>query len=135
MRNGIPVVAARMWAGSRGNRLDDKTLAGTIELLTNRAPGQNLDRRLPSEKGDGKAGDTLLTWSCKEGTKTLGHGSKGMNYTLILDTTGPFKLISNDTSLSLDEGGNLVFNSDNWVYPLRSVTEGDGFDPGHPGRI
>ncbi|EGC44231.1 glycoside hydrolase [Histoplasma capsulatum var. duboisii H88] len=135
MRNGIPVVAARMWAGSRGNRLDAETLSATIELLTNRAPGQNLDRRLPSEKGDKKAGDTLLEWSREKGSKKLGQGSKGMNYTLILDITGPFKLTSNDTSLSLDDGGNLVFNSDNWAYPLRSVAEGDGYDPGHPGRI
>ncbi|EGE80806.1 hypothetical protein RJZ56_001737 [Blastomyces dermatitidis] len=135
MRDGIPVVGARMWAGARGNRLDTKSLPASMELLTNRAPGQNLDRRLPSEKGDEEPGETLLTWSSDKGSKDLGQGSKGMNYTLILDVTGPFKLSSDDTSLSLDDAGNLLFNSDNWVYPLRSVGEDDGYDPGHPGRI
>ncbi|EEH50649.1 uncharacterized protein PADG_06728 [Paracoccidioides brasiliensis Pb18] len=136
MRDGIPVVAARAWAGSRGERLDSGSLSGTIELLTNRAPGQNLDRRILSlEKGGIKAPDPLIKWSRETGAKTLGYGSKGMDYTLILDTTGPFKLISNDTTLSLSQGGSLVFTSDNCEYPLRSVSEHDGFDPGHPGRI
>ncbi|KAK2792888.1 hypothetical protein FQN52_002566 [Onygenales sp. PD_12] len=134
IRNGIPVVAARAWAGSRGERLDVPTLDGTIDLLTSRAPAQNLDRQI-FEKGDEKSPEPLISWSQQNGTSTLGHGSKGMNYILILDITGPFTLISNDTTLSLSESGSLVFTSDNWEYPLRSVSENDGFDPGHPGRI
>ena len=135
MRNGIPVVAARAWAGSRGEQLDVATLPGSIELLTNGAPAQNLDRRIDPEEADKEISNPLISWNSQSGNKTLGYGSKGMNYTLILDTTGPFTLISNDTTLSLSKSGSLIFTSDNWEYPLRSVSENDGFDPGHPGRI
>lgn len=135
MRNGIPVVASRAWAGARGEELDVDTLSETVELLTNYAPAQNLDRRIYNEGADGSVPDPLISWNSQTGNKTLGYGSKGMDYTLTLDTTGPFTLISNDTTLSLSESGSLVFTSDNWEYPLLAVSEKDGFDPGHPGRI
>ncbi|KAK2752708.1 hypothetical protein FQN54_008086 [Arachnomyces sp. PD_36] len=136
IRNGLPIVAARSWSGSVGEELDTATLPETIEVLTNGAPGQNLDRRLLSIEGtNGEIPSPLVSWSSETGDKKLGYGSKGMNHTLILETTGPFTLISNDTTLSLSENGSLVYSSDNWEYPLRSVDEDDGFDPGHPGRI
>lgn len=127
IRNGIPVVASRAWSGDRGPRLNEQ-LTESIEILTANAVGQNLDRRLSN-----------LTWTNpKPHAKReihLGHGSKGMDYTLRLNVTGPFTLSSDDASLSLSEQGQLVFVSDGHSYPLRSVAETDGFDPVKPGRI
>jgi hexosaminidase len=60
-----------------------------------------------------------------------------MNYTLTLKATGPFTLSSSDNTLSLTEAGELIFNEDGYIYPLRSVTAEDALelDSGHPGRI
>ncbi|PGH28277.1 hypothetical protein AJ80_00168 [Polytolypa hystricis UAMH7299] len=144
MRDGISVVAAQAWAGARGSRkLEPQLLQDTLTLLTSHAPGQNIDRRLLTIERNNETDPTnpLLTWKRNSSTSSsaqpliLGHGSKGMNYTLSLNVSGPFTLSSNDTTLSLCPGGHLTFTSDNWVYPLRSVVESDGFDPGHPGRI
>jgi hexosaminidase len=63
-----------------------------------------------------------------------------------LNVSTPFTLSGPDTTLSLgpslsDNTTNstslsLVFTTaDNFPYPLRSVSVGDGHDPGHPGRI
>ncbi|KAL1956394.1 hypothetical protein VTO42DRAFT_7377 [Malbranchea cinnamomea] len=138
IREGIPVLAARAWSGTKGERLEEHTLTDSIKRLTDRAPGQNLDRRLPAEL-DGSAGEgPLLTWERQEsdGERVkLGYGGKGLNHELILEVTGPFKLSSNDSTLALTEDGSLIYSSDNWPYPLRHVDENDGFDPGHPGRI
>ncbi|KAK8049497.1 beta-N-acetylhexosaminidase- variant 1 [Apiospora phragmitis] len=112
MRRGIPLVAARAWSGARGTQLDVGTVDDSIDFLSAQAPGQNL--RSPV---------------------TLGHGSKGMNYTLTLSVAGPFVLSSGDVTLQLSESGSLAFVSDGWTYPLRAVHEQDGFDAGHPGRI
>ncbi|KAL4925946.1 uncharacterized protein BDV17DRAFT_293927 [Aspergillus undulatus] len=62
---------------------------------------------------------------------------QGDNYTLTLKATGPFTLSSSDNTLSLTEAGELIFNEDGYIYPLRSVTAEDALelDPGHPGRI
>ncbi|KAK7908099.1 beta-N-acetylhexosaminidase- variant 2 [Apiospora marii] len=137
MRRGIPLVAARAWSGARGPQLDVSSLGASIDLLSAQAPGQNLDRRSDftswtikdPQTGGGRSPDSVVT---------LGHGSKGMNYTLTLSATGPFVLSSADTTLQLSsasDGGLLTFVSDGWTYPLRAVHEQDGFDPGHPGRI
>ncbi|KAK8082021.1 beta-N-acetylhexosaminidase- variant 1 [Apiospora saccharicola] len=139
MRRGIPLVAARAWSGARGPQLDVSTLEASVDLLSAQAPGQNLDR--PS---------AFTSWTNTKDRQTsgseslddpsvvtaLGHGSKGPNYTLTLSATGPFVLSSADVTLQLsDDDNSLTFIADGWTYPLRSVHEQDGFEPGHPGRI
>lgn len=126
IRNGIPVVASRAWSGSRGPRLHEATLDTSIRHLTDKAPGQNLDRRW-------SGGQIQLPNS--EFQDPMGHGSKGLNYTLDLHVDGAFSLHSNDTTLSLSEHGRLSFAADGWEWPLRSVAQSDGFDPEEPGRI
>ncbi|RAL14393.1 beta-N-acetylhexosaminidase [Aspergillus homomorphus CBS 101889] len=137
LRDGIPTAASRVWAGNRGQELNLSTLSESMQLLTANAVAQNLDRRLPGE-ADLMGGD-LVNWDATEGNHTtkavLGYGSKGMNYTLDLSVTGPFTLSSEDATLKLDSGGSLTFVSDGWEYPLRSVSEFDGFDPAYLGRI
>ncbi|KAM5353545.1 hypothetical protein ACJ41O_000195 [Fusarium nematophilum] len=136
MRRGIALVGARAWSGSRGPNLTETTTDSSIDFFSPRAPAQNLDRVLPPSKGN----SPLVSWA-RSGTGSdevkLGRGSKGMNYTLTLSMSGPFKLSGPDNSLSLDEDGSLVFVSDGWEYPLREVSREDALelDPGHPGRI
>ncbi|KAJ5314888.1 hypothetical protein N7476_005195 [Penicillium atrosanguineum] len=138
IRNGIPVVGSRAWSGSRGPRLSISTLDDSIARLTTHAIGQNLNRRL-SHVSEHPT-DPAFSWSkphadpYQEGY-LIGLGSKGMNYTLRLDATGPFTIESTDATLSLSEDGQLIFVADGWPYPLRSVAETDGFDPAEPGRI
>lgn len=137
IRNGIPLVASRAWTGSRGPRLDERTLDSSLEILTNKAVAQNLDRRLPQEN---HSPGTILTWTRPKTPQPpreyeLGHGSKGMNYTLNLTVTGPFSLESGDDALTMSKDGRLIFISDGWPYPLRSVAEEDGHDPVEPGLI
>lgn len=50
-----------------------------------------------------------------------------MSYTLQLKVTGPFSLSPDDATLELLEHGQS--------YPLRSITENDGFDPDETGQI
>ncbi|KAJ5474232.1 hypothetical protein N7475_003798 [Penicillium sp. IBT 31633x] len=138
IRDGIPVVASRAWSGGRGPRLDEETLTKSIARLASQTIGQNLDRLLPGEASP-RSGP-LLSWKLPtmqppQGGQHLGHGSKGMNYTLQLDVTGPFSLNSSDATLTLSSTGELTFISDGWSYPLRSVAESDGFDQDQPGRI
>ncbi|CAL5872812.1 uncharacterized protein PFLUO_LOCUS7081 [Penicillium psychrofluorescens] len=138
IRNGIPVVASRSWTGSRGPRLDETSLDESIALLTSNAVGQNLDRRLPRDLE--RPSGSLLSWNrpqrdSEDRELWLGDGSKGMNYTLRLNVTGPFSLCSSDSELTLTHHNQLIFTSDGWPYPLRSVSETDGFDPAEPGRI
>lgn len=138
IREGIPVLGSRSWSGTHGEELDDASLIDSIKLLTGRAPGQNLDRRLPAEANGKKPDGPLLAWERKgtDGNRVdLGNGSKGLDHELVLEVTGPFNLSSNDTTLTLTEDGNLTYSSDNWPFPLRQVDEHDGFNPGHPGRI
>lgn len=122
IRNGIPVVASRAWSGTRGPRLHEPTLEKSIERLTSNAVAHNLDREVLLPPGGNL-------------THRLEYGSKGMNYTLHLNATGPFSLHSKDVILSLSAEGQLSFSADGWSYPLRSVSEADGFDPEEPGRI
>ncbi|KAJ5498764.1 Beta-hexosaminidase subunit alpha/beta [Penicillium expansum] len=119
IRDGIPVVASRAWCGARGPRLHEQTLAESIVELSSQAVGQNLDRRLPGEESHGLG--PLLSWTrpttnSNQDEYNLGYGSKGMDYTLRLDVTGPFSLQSSDATLTLS-------------------SDADGFDQDQPGRI
>jgi hexosaminidase len=141
MRRGIAPVGARAWSGSRGSEVNPQTLASSIDFFSPLAPAQNLDRVIVPEAGNGES-DVLFSWTrpaCSPANNhtTLGMGSKGMNYTLTLKATGPFTLSSADNTLFLTETGELIFNEDGYIYPLRSVTAEDALelDPGHPGRI
>ncbi|KAJ5156907.1 uncharacterized protein N7482_008007 [Penicillium canariense] len=137
IRNGIPVVASRSWSGSRGPRLREEGLEEAIEILISNVVGENLERQLLQT---GKSRTPLVSWRKPHSDQpqqqfALGYGSKGMNYTLQLNVAGPFSLESHDARLSLSEDGQLTFTADGWPYPLRSIAEGDGFDPDAPGRI
>lgn len=136
IRNGIPTVGARSWSGNRGPILEQSSLSSSMDILTSNAVGQNLDRQLSASKNDT---GSLLTWTASSSNPAnrthFGHGSKGMNYTLDLNVTGPFTLSSSDAALNLSPKGSLTFISDGWPYPLRSIDEKDGFDEGYPGRI
>ncbi|KAF2278770.1 glycoside hydrolase [Westerdykella ornata] len=145
MRQGIPVAAARAWSGARGVQIDASLLDASLELLTSRAPGQNLDRRLPHAQTDPQTGP-LISWARpapNSVTTNLGLGSYGPPYTLTLRISSPFTLKGPDTSLSLSTIATnttttttlLFTTNDNFPYPLRSLSESDGQDPGHPGRI
>jgi hexosaminidase len=135
MRKGIPIVEAKAWSGSRGQAIISETSDALIEFLSAMSPGQILDRKLP---GEDNASSSLYSWARSASDSdlvTLGQGSKGINYSLSLCVTGPFVLSGSDTTLSLSANGSLVFTADGWDYPLHSTAEGDGFDPGIPGRI
>ncbi|KAF2865483.1 putative beta-N-hexosaminidase [Massariosphaeria phaeospora] len=145
MRDGIPVVAARGWSGARGLNISAADLPATISFLTPKAPGQNLDRKLPDSQNP-TLSSPLISVSRQlsdPSNLTLGQGSYGPPYTLTLTATSPFTLTGPDTSLSVENATSnstttqtLVFKTaDNWPYPLRSTAETDGHDPGHPGRI
>lgn len=136
MRRGIALVGARSWSGRRGQALVESDVSPSIDFFSPLVPGQNLDRVLSSHNSS----QQVVSWtrsSKDDETVSLGHGSKGMNYTLTLSVTGPFILSGPDNSLSLTRDGNLIFNADGWQYPLRTVSEKDArdLDPGHPGRI
>ncbi|KAL3477282.1 glycoside hydrolase superfamily [Aspergillus californicus] len=136
VRRGIALVGARAWSGRRGPEVHPETIDASIDFFSPLAPAQNLDRVIPAPKNGGP----LVSWTRSDSDLErvrLGKGSKGMNYTLTLEATGPFTLSSNDNTLSLDSAGNLIFNEDGYIYPLRHVTEQDALelDTGHPGRI
>lgn len=136
MRRGIALIGARAWSGKRGPEVKAESVAPSIDFFSPLAPAQNLDRVITTPE----KGGPLVSWgrSDNDGEKVkLGKGSKGMNYTLTLGVDGPFKLSSKDNTLSLDSDGNLIFNEDGYIYPLREVTQEDALelDPGHPGRI
>jgi hexosaminidase len=138
MRRGIPLVAAKAWSGSRGPAVEARTTDASITFLSSQAPGQNLDRQLLTARSN--AAGELISWARENAAHDgdavqLGYGSKGMNYTLSLSVTGPFMLSSADVTLMLSGAGVLAFTSDGYEYPLRSVSEEDGFDSGLPGRI
>ncbi|POS69880.1 glycosyl hydrolase family 20 [Diaporthe helianthi] len=146
MRDGIPVVAARAWSGAGGLNISAEDLPSTLGLLTPNAPGQNLDRRLPGQQSVSSAESTLVSWSRNSsdaGNISLDRGSYGPPYTLTIRASSACSLTGPDSSLSIEsvssndtESTTLVFKTaDNWPYPLRSTSESDGHDPGHPGRI
>ncbi|CAZ85292.1 unnamed protein product [Tuber melanosporum] len=133
IRDGIPVVGARSWSGHRGPEIDVGTLEISKSILTNNAPGQNLDRRLG---GGYNLGDLLFDWPTGTLGVRLATKSKGMNYTMQITYTSPFTLSSahDAVSLTLTPDSTLIFTADGFEYPLRSVAE-SAFDPSHPGRI
>jgi hexosaminidase len=147
MREGIPVLAARAWSGKRGVNLTASILQDTLDLFTGNAPGQNLDRRLPNKDTQQLLqNSSLISWnrSTSNGVNvSLNKGSYGPPYTLSLSASAPFTLMGPDTSLSIEtissnatNATTLVFTTnDNFPYPLRSISEADGHDAGHPGRI
>ncbi|KAL2820642.1 glycoside hydrolase superfamily [Aspergillus granulosus] len=141
MRRGIALVGARAWSGSRGPEVLPDTLAESIDFFSSLAPAQNLDRVVTPDFENEDSG-ILFSWKrpaslIASDHIALGKGSKGMNYTVTLTATGPFTLSSSDNTLSLTPDGELIFNEDGYIYPLRSVTVEDALelDPGHPGRI
>lgn len=145
MRDGIPVAAARAWSGARGANITESTLSATLAFLAPRAPGQNLDRRLPGSQNPSQA-SPLISWSRQasdSANATLGKGSYGPPYTLSLRVSSPFTLAGPDSSISAEtvssnttDTTTLVFTTDdNFPYPLRAVSESDGHDAAHPGRI
>ncbi|KAH7091986.1 glycoside hydrolase superfamily [Paraphoma chrysanthemicola] len=143
MREGIPVMAARAWSGHRGANINAEQLPGSIAFLAPKAPGQNLDRRLPSSQNPWKT-TPLISWTQRSTVSgNMSRGSYGPPYTLTLNVSAPFTLSGVDTTLSLSSSpanstdpSTLVFTtSDGFPYPLRNVSVNDGGDPGHPGRI
>ncbi|KAL5392471.1 hypothetical protein PMIN06_007755 [Paraphaeosphaeria minitans] len=151
MRNGIPLVAARAWSGSRGVNVSTSDFDSSLEMLTANAPGQNLDRRFSTSAQYKPAENEapLFSWKSSGGYNasnvSLGKGSYGPPYTLSIAASGPFTLLGPDTSLSVSTvpsntsangTSTLVFSTaDGFPYPLRSTSESDGHDPGHSGRI
>jgi hexosaminidase len=149
MRDGIPVVAARAWSGTRGVNVSADDLTVTLHTLVPLAPGQNLERRLETPYiGAGQDHATVLSWKKGYGygiNTTLGKGSYGPPYTLTLTASSPFTLVGPDTTLSvgtvpsnISANGTttLVFaTADKFPYPLRTTSEQDGHDAGYPGRI
>ncbi|KAJ4354900.1 hypothetical protein N0V95_003434 [Ascochyta clinopodiicola] len=147
MREGIPVMAARAWAGRRGVNLTTESVNASIGYLSPKAPGQNLDRRPVSLRHTTPARKPIISWTQRDGAmaQTFSKGSFGPPYTLSLNVSSPFSITGPDTSLSLTtvltnsttnaSVPSLVFTTaDGFPYPLRNVSYSD-YDPGHPGRI
>lgn len=142
IRDGIPTVGARAWSGARGPKLDVATLTASRALLSASAPRQNLDRAIEAMFGSSDKG-LLVDWkpyprgSATSGRR-IGMGSKGMNYTMAISYSSvPWRLSSSrdGIELFLSDSGTLIFTADGFEYPLRSIDQADGYDPGHPGRI
>ncbi|KAL1601181.1 hypothetical protein SLS59_005333 [Nothophoma quercina] len=146
IRQGIPVMAARAWAGRRGVNITAANVNASIEYLASNAPGQNLDRRPVSLRSASPVRKTVLSWDSRTGqmAQTFGKGSFGPPYTLSLNVSSPFSIKGPDTSLAISNVVNFTTNStvrtlvfttaDGFPYPLRNVSY-DDYDPGHPGRI
>ncbi|KAI0358296.1 glycoside hydrolase [Trametes cingulata] len=148
LKEGIPVVASAAWqAASRPNHLTHAQFLAAFPHLEAAAPGQNLDRRIPS-KGEvvvdydlshfgaaasgevqdrsGNGYDARL----ENGVLRTRLGSKGHNYTLLLRATisgAPTVLLDGpDNSFGLqaspDGGLTLAFTSSNITYPLSNFT-------------
>ncbi|KAG9204334.1 hypothetical protein G6514_001408 [Epicoccum nigrum] len=146
MRDGIPAMAARAWAGKRGLNITASTANASIRLLAPAAPGQNLDRR-PASLRSTRANRPVISWNQRDGqmAQTFSKGSFGPPYTLSLNASASFAISGADTSLAVSSVvtnsatnasvHTLVFTtSDGFSYPLRNVSRA-AYDPGHPGRI
>ncbi|KAJ4985043.1 glycosyl hydrolase family 20 [Stagonosporopsis vannaccii] len=147
MREGIPVMAARAWAGRRGVNITTENTNATIRFLASNAPGQNLDRRPVSLRTTSQTSRPVISWNQRDGqmAQTFSKGSFGPPYTLSLNVTSSFAIKGPDTSLAISSiitntttnssVSTLVFTTnDGFPYPLRNVSY-DDYDPGHPGRI
>lgn len=147
MREGIPVMAARAWAGRRGVNITIENTNATIRFLASNAPGQNLDRRPVSLRSISQTNRPVIAWNQRNGqmAQTFGKGSFGPPYTLSLNVSSSFAIRGPDTTLAISEVAiNAITNSsistlvfttaDGFPYPLRNVSY-DDYDPGHSGRI
>ena len=147
-KEGLPVVLAANWqAASRPNHLTHQQFLAAYPKLEARAPGQNLDRRIPSKSS--LVAQYILSSHTVAGTVKDasgngydGHlqdgvlhtplGSKGHNYTVLLSVqfshppAAGTLLSGPDTSFGLASSGNgsttLAFASNNIVYPLHNVS-------------
>ncbi|KAF9456437.1 glycoside hydrolase [Collybia nuda] len=144
IKSGLPVIAAASWqAASRPNHLTRAQFLSSFPSLERAAPGQNLDRRIPSKGSivveydlSSNQGATVPDRSGNGYTGTLSGGtiqtplmSKGHNYTLLVNTTSavtPGTLLTGpDDTFALVSSGRgltLAFNSTNITYPLSGFT-------------
>ena len=145
VKAGLPVVAAADWqSATRPNHLTEDQYMSSFPILEASAPGQNLDRRIPSRSdivldytisplqssgivldlsGNGYNGEI------KDGIIYTPLGSKGHNYTLLLEVSiqenAGVLLSGPDTSFGVVNalgGQTLAFNSSNITYPLINYT-------------
>lgn len=139
-------MAAASWqAASRPNHLTHDKFLQAYHTLEASAPGQNLNRRIPSKSsvvaeyhlsGTERTCMVIPDWSgngydalFSDGVVYTPLGSKGHNYTLLI-TTAPTKaskvqLSGPDTDFGLAVSGSsttLAFNSSNILYPLLNYT-------------
>ncbi|OBZ79353.1 Beta-hexosaminidase [Grifola frondosa] len=146
MKEGLPVIASANWqAASRPNHLTHEQFLSAYPVLEASAPGQNLDRRVPSrgsvvvdyELNDidvfhskvtdrsGNGYDAIL----QDGVIHTPLGSKGHNYTLLIvfgSSQMPGTLLAGpDDSFGFTQyggGTTLAFTSSNITYPLFNYT-------------
>ncbi|KAI0654202.1 glycoside hydrolase [Cubamyces menziesii] len=150
LKQGLPVVASAGWqAASRPNHLTHNQFLAAYSALEAAAPGQNLDRRVPSKGAVvvdydlthvGLSASAVVRDQSGNGydARLLGGvlhtplGSKGHNYTLLLRAMlggSPGTLLAGpDDSFglaALPEGGlTLAFTSSNITYLLSNFTLG-----------
>lgn len=146
MKEGIPVIAAANWqAAARPNHLTHDQFLQAYPVLEASAPGQNMDRRIPSNtsliaeyhlSGTEKSSSPIKDISGNgydalflNGVVDTPLGSKGANYTLLISAsrvnTSGVLLSGPDTSFGLTPSGGshtLAFNSTNIAYPLTNFT-------------
>lgn len=147
IKQGLPVVAAANWqAAARPNHLTHAQFLQAYPALEASAPGQNMDRRIPSKTSvvaryqlpaAAHAGAVVFDTSGNGYDATVGHdgalrtplGSKGHNYTVLISVrpaqASGVVLSGPDNSFgftSFGGGNTLAFNSSNIVYPLLNYT-------------
>ena len=143
---GIPVISAHSWqSATRPNHLTHEQFLTGFPILELVAPGQNLNRRISSKgsvvveydlsttsHASGKVLDKSgngYTGILKNGVVSTQLGSKGHNYTLLVNTTSPLTsgtlLAGPDDTFgfaAFGQGMTLAFNSTNITYPLVNYT-------------
>lgn len=149
IKMGLPVISAQSWQSAlRPNHLTHEQFLTGFPILEQSAPGQNLDRRIPSKgsvvveydlsgtswQNSGEVHDKSgneYTGRLKDGVITTPLGSKGHNYTLLINTTIPHtsgNLLSGPddtfgfTALGMNGTVTLSFNSTNITYPLANYS-------------
>ncbi|THH14356.1 hypothetical protein EW146_g5966 [Bondarzewia mesenterica] len=144
LKEGLPVIISASWqAASRPRHLTQDQFDSSYPALEAAAPGQNLDRRVPSK------GNTVVAYDFVHGTSDVvtdksgnGYdgmllggfvstplGSKGHNYTLLIELDSsytPSTLLSGpDDSFGFTASGNgttLSFTTSNITFPLFNFT-------------